>query len=450
MQTSLSKPVTVLKMKPIIKLVAIAKNEALYIPGWVHHHFKIGVDFIEIYINNTKDNSIEVCDRIKKKYKKFDYFESDDLFKKSINQGQSFQLNAYNQSLEKARESWNSITHLLVLDIDEYLMPRDFNYKIKDLIESSSSVDIFSFLWYSDDFDKSSKAIKHSLTKNFNIYRMNHVKSMTRIHDSVKECIHHNFVYSENHDRINQFSSCQDILLSDEHNTHERQSVLNTELLDKLDKNKPEQWFILHQVYKSETEYISSLFRSDECNGDFSPLKSNRWGMQPFPCYESKPIKFKIAPEKIEDYRNSYLNFIAECDLKNQIKKSRKFVINRSTELDQILEAQPILLKTYSRCFKGTKYESYVYITEENISNRQKALQLNTKEYFKFHSEIINFYNAANPEGEENFVKALNGFYGYRKDYLSDFTSAEFGYWHTQHYKDEYKERGEGGDHWMR
>ena len=46
---------------PVIKLVAIAKNEAPYIPLWAFHHFRIGIDLIEIHINNTDDNSIRIC-----------------------------------------------------------------------------------------------------------------------------------------------------------------------------------------------------------------------------------------------------------------------------------------------------------------------------------------------------------------------------------------------------
>ena len=60
---------SLLKMNTVIKLVAIAKNEALYIPAWVYHHFKIGIDYIEIHINNTTDNSVEVCERISSNYK---------------------------------------------------------------------------------------------------------------------------------------------------------------------------------------------------------------------------------------------------------------------------------------------------------------------------------------------------------------------------------------------
>ena len=76
---------------PIIKLIAVAKNEALYIPSWVHHHFRIGVDYIEIHINDTDDNSIEICQRIKEFDDRFNFIESDALLERSIKEGTSFQ-----------------------------------------------------------------------------------------------------------------------------------------------------------------------------------------------------------------------------------------------------------------------------------------------------------------------------------------------------------------------
>ena len=52
-------------MKPKIKLVAIAKNEAAYLPQWIHH-FLVGFNEIEIYINDTTDNSVAICEKIKR------------------------------------------------------------------------------------------------------------------------------------------------------------------------------------------------------------------------------------------------------------------------------------------------------------------------------------------------------------------------------------------------
>lgn len=431
-------------MNTVIKLVAIAKNEALYIPAWVHHHFRIGIDYIEVHINNTTDNSVEVCERISNNYRQFTYINSDSLFKESIDLRQSFQLNAYNQSLEGVKQSDSSVTHLLTLDIDEYLMPRDFKQNIKELVQYSHNVDIHSFLWYSDDYNRNTKSLKHPLSNVFKIYRMDHVKSMARVNSSLDFCLHHNFIYSDDYATVNQFSACGDIQLLDGQNTIMRQSVLTAEFLDTLDESRPEKWFILHQIYKSEVEYISSLFRGDECNGDFSLLKSNRWGMKPFPDYKSNPIEFKIDHEQIENYRNSYLAFARECDLKSEVKKARHLVINRYQELGKILQSQPELMDSHSRCFEGTKYESFIALL-----NRNQVKKFNSSKFFKFRTDILNIYQASNPEGMEGFVCALNKFYGYNYNFLSDFELSEFGYWHTQFFKEKYEKKGFCGNYWM-
>ena len=43
-----------------IKLVAIAKDEAAYLPEWIFHHLYFGFDAIDIYVNNTTDNTHEL------------------------------------------------------------------------------------------------------------------------------------------------------------------------------------------------------------------------------------------------------------------------------------------------------------------------------------------------------------------------------------------------------
>jgi len=49
-----------------IKLVAIAKDEAAYLPEWIYHHLHFGFDEIEVYVNFTTDNSYEVLAAIAK------------------------------------------------------------------------------------------------------------------------------------------------------------------------------------------------------------------------------------------------------------------------------------------------------------------------------------------------------------------------------------------------
>ena len=51
-----------------IKLAAIARDEAAYLPEWIFHHLDFGFDEIEIYINNTVDNSSAVLENITDNY----------------------------------------------------------------------------------------------------------------------------------------------------------------------------------------------------------------------------------------------------------------------------------------------------------------------------------------------------------------------------------------------
>ena len=56
------------------KIVAVAKDEGAYLAEWVHHHLFLGFDAIDIYINRTSDNSLEILHKISEKYPQVNYF----------------------------------------------------------------------------------------------------------------------------------------------------------------------------------------------------------------------------------------------------------------------------------------------------------------------------------------------------------------------------------------
>ena len=74
-----------------IKLVAIAKNEAAYLPQWIFHHLRLGVDSIDIYINGSSDNSVEISRIINSFEPRFKFYESDKYVEKCIKEGKKFQ-----------------------------------------------------------------------------------------------------------------------------------------------------------------------------------------------------------------------------------------------------------------------------------------------------------------------------------------------------------------------
>jgi hypothetical protein len=333
------------------------KNEAPYIPLWVFHHFSIGIDLIEIHINNTDDNSIRICKRIKQVNSNFNFIKSDTLFRQSTKAGRLFQIDAYNESLKTSKNGHDQATHLLVLDLDEFLTPKTLEGNIKNLIQASPSTDIFSFLWYSDDYKAANAPFSLPFQTETSIFRMDHVKSMAKISDDLISCNHHNFIYRKAFDPINQLAERTEILLNDKSNTTIRRSKLNHEFLNTLEQQHPEAWFVLHCVYRSEIEYLSSLSRGRGHNNDSRPIKSNRWGLQPYPMHSSREIILSIPPAQLRSYRRNYNLFKRKAKLLGKIKRARRFALDRAEALDKLISLNPNILNTFARCFTGTKYD---------------------------------------------------------------------------------------------
>jgi hypothetical protein len=210
----------------VIKLIAIAKNESTGLASWIFHHLRIGVDFIEIYINNSDDNSLEICRLISTFEPRFSYFEADAFMDACIKNSENFQLAAYNRSVKFSQTIQDGITHFLLLDLDEYLTPASLKSNLKELIKCNPSIDIFSFLWYSDDYKSKQQAFSKAYEKNIDIYMMDHVKSMARS-DIILGCIHHNFITNKKDEHLmNLLVGTKDIFLDDNINTELRRSKL--------------------------------------------------------------------------------------------------------------------------------------------------------------------------------------------------------------------------------
>ena len=435
--------------KPVVKLVAIARNEAAYIPAWVFHHFRIGVDLIEIYINNTDDNSLKICRRIKKIYPNFNFIKADHLLDKSLATGKSFQIAAYNKSLRRSKRKKDNATHLLTLDLDEYLTPANLKHNLKNLLTENNKADAISFLWYSDDYSKSKAPFQSHLRGKTTVYRLNHVKTLARVSKRIKSCLHHNFLFKGDGPVSNAFGGLYNIQLSDKTNTSIHRSKVNMSFLDILNAREVEPWFILHCIYRSEDEYLASLCRGRQHNNDSSPLKKNRWGLRPYPSFN--PIELVVAFDKneVRGYKSDYQAFISTCGIRKEIKSARGMIKKRVKELDDLLKSDPQLLKSFAQIFRGTRYEKPI-LSEKHINNKREADEFDSKRFFKECPDVMNAYNINDPIESNDLAYEMNKFYGTDKDNLSEFSLAEFGYWHTKHHQDKYSKRGEGGNYWMK
>ncbi|WP_028952750.1 glycosyltransferase family 2 protein [Synechococcus sp. CC9616] len=341
-----------------IKLIAIAKNEAPYIAPWVFHHFRIGIDSIEIYINNTDDNSVKICKGIRKVEPRFNFVRADKIFKKSLAKKRSFQITAYNRALKKAQKSKESITHLLILDLDEYLTQRNLDGNFKKFLRRSLDSDVVSFLWYSDDFGNRKKAFGNIFDNPTTLYRMDHVKSIVKISPKLKSCSHHNFIFEDQSNPKNTFSSLRKVQLSDGDNSSFNRCKINKDFLDRLNPKTPEKWFVLHQIYRSEPEYLASLCRGRKHNNDNSLLKVNRWGRQPYPYYKSKSLRIRIQPKKLEAYNHDFRQFTKKTKMKRKLRRAQRMVLATAKHLDQLIKEDLTIISTYKNIFSGTIYDN--------------------------------------------------------------------------------------------
>ena len=89
------------------KIVAVAKDEGAYLAEWVHHHLFLGFDAIDIYINRTSDNSLEILHKISEKYPQVNYFTADWIDLCSAEVGGKIQEITYALALDKEKQSKN-------------------------------------------------------------------------------------------------------------------------------------------------------------------------------------------------------------------------------------------------------------------------------------------------------------------------------------------------------
>ena len=106
-----------------IAVVAIVKNEALYLDEWIAYHSIIGVEHFYIFNNNSEDNTEETL----RKYVKMGLVTLVNL------RGQTRQTDAYNYTILLHRKECK---YLIVIDADEFLQIKEEKSTLLDLFDN--------------------------------------------------------------------------------------------------------------------------------------------------------------------------------------------------------------------------------------------------------------------------------------------------------------------------
>jgi hypothetical protein len=328
-------------MNKKVKIIAVAKDESAYFPEWIHHHLYVGVDAIDIYINRTTDNSLSLLTKITQHYpqvtiKSCDWIDTCppevNRFIQYVTYAQAFEQNNINQEYD----------YLFFLDIDEFWVPHNLDYKIQDMVKEMQYPSCVSMQWinqYADaePFSYLSDVIKGDLVRN--------VKSLVHKNADLKRMsLHHPL-----------FHKLGNAVMPDGETFCGSDGKVYRETLHAT-LSRVRKVMIIHRADRSELEYISLLFRGRP--SDNIPLKLNREGMH---IEHQNSSELCIEQVSFDAYELSRKAFFKLINIDNELKEARDFVTQRATEalksISSLLATHPEELK---RAFANVKHPEVV------------------------------------------------------------------------------------------
>ena len=165
-----------------VKLVAIARNEGAYLPEWIFHHLYFGFSEIDIYVNNSTDNSLELKSLLGQY--PVNIYDADEVFK---DKSSSPQILIYKRALKDASQTFDA---LMFLDIDEFWIPSNFSDTILSVCHSLPSFDTVSFQWKNklEKKEEFSRAIEREME----VDHREQVKTLFKTYLNIRELNPHN------------------------------------------------------------------------------------------------------------------------------------------------------------------------------------------------------------------------------------------------------------------
>lgn len=113
-----------------LSVVAIIRDEAIYMQEWLDYHILAGVDKFYIYDNGSKDNISEILQPyIDENIVEYCYIDDDDFDRSKVN----IQIAAYNDAIIKHRYDTR---YMMFIDIDEFVLP----YSHGDILSVTESI----------------------------------------------------------------------------------------------------------------------------------------------------------------------------------------------------------------------------------------------------------------------------------------------------------------------
>lgn len=290
-----------------VRLVAVAKDEGPYLAYWVFHHLFFGFDTIHIFINRTTDSSIEVLEAINRIYPQVTYEVVDWVDLCPENVSGNIQQISYAKALNDCRE-YGQVSHLCFLDIDEFWMSESGKYSIHDCLHDFSGADVISFEWACElgggepfvELKKNNVVVMNSL-----------VKSVFNINSEIKKIRLH----------VSKFSESSNIILANGV-TFKSKEKFPQQVEDSLSGLK--KYFIIHRMYRSEIEYVSTLLRGNP--EQKTDIKLNRAG---FVCNKAGSFSVGFSNSTYNKYSKDFSDYLDKIAVDNLVASDRAYVKTR-------------------------------------------------------------------------------------------------------------------------
>jgi len=331
-----------------IKLAAIAKDEGFYLPLWVYHHLHFGFDVIDIRINDTTDNSLKILEKLKAIYgARLRFSVADKELQACKEKDANFQAYIYTQIHEETLKE--DFTHLIFLDIDEYWCAANFNETIKDFLTKNSDFDVCMFQWLIE-LPNSQRALDDfAFSSTIAGQKSDHVKSLMNTKAAIVAVRIHNCVVKQGRYILPDHTQI------DFPEDDRSRGILPTALFE-AGRLKLENYFVYHQVFRSQTEYVAGLLRGNKQNGDDSLLKTNRFGFLP-----TNPVDYNLTwtidPAVLSIYQQNYFELIKKFPV--EFAEARQFVLTRKEAVIAYLQSNSFLQQIYASKMRGIGEDIY-------------------------------------------------------------------------------------------
>ena len=335
------------------RLIAIAKNEGANLPFWVFHHLSIGFDSIDLYVNNTTDNSIDILGAMVGAGLPVRVIDGDAVYQKARDEGEDFQFHVYRSSLL----GFSQGDYICFLDLDEFLVGPSLFSDVRDIAclrcDDFASV---SFRWMIDLPPVGALPFMPVFSGKMPLKRGRQFKSIGLI-GRVDFSNSHMFSVSAGSSGGKMYrryySSGVPLSPSIERGFEGlHRDLASSPLVD--------QWFVLHRINGSECEYLASLLRGRghkgaEVAGHDYILKNNRKGYQDVASCSNKLTRSFFDAE-LSIYYEGYSRFLSSLSLEAKLDIARGLVKGRAWDLRDLLISSSSLVERYQKQLSGTQF----------------------------------------------------------------------------------------------